>query len=144
MAEYAQQPLKQSGSGTDVWSSNSPTISPSALDPSQTSSIASTKRTPTPLRQTSTLAPAPLPARGPAARVPHQLRVFHTIPLHFNSLPCLLPYANNTRFMFIVHHVDKAHSTSYWQRQLLSWTNVFVLSNQREIAELTPRHFCPA
>jgi hypothetical protein len=57
---------------------------------------------------------------------------------------CLSSYANQSDYMFIIHHPTKRAGGGGHDGNLIPWTNAYVASTARVVHELTPRHFSPA
>jgi hypothetical protein len=57
---------------------------------------------------------------------------------------CLLPYANSSSFLFIIHHPTERSGGGGHDGSILSWSNSYVASNATLVSDLTNRHFSPA
>eukprot|EP01035_Chromulina_nebulosa_P028360 gene28360-37422_t len=74
-------------------------------------------------------------------RMKYHLRVIVTLPKLYN---CMVPFANDSTHLMIIHHLDPPSSITHWHWKLVGWSNVYIASNLREVAKLTDRHFTPS
>lgn len=72
------------------------------------------------------------------------LRVVVTIANLHGVKSCLLPYANSSKYMFIIHHPTKHSGGGGFDGSIISWTNSYIASNATLISNLSPRHFSPS
>jgi hypothetical protein len=72
------------------------------------------------------------------------LRVIVTIANLPGVDQCLLPYANSSNYIFIIHHPTERSGGGGHDGSIRSWSNAYVASNATMITDLTHRHFSPA
>lgn len=71
------------------------------------------------------------------------LRVVVTMPKLPGLAKCLAPYANSSKYLFLIHHPTPLSGQGGADGELITWDNAYVASNATTILPLTSRHFSP-